>query len=61
MKRHRTNEFREFENCCAVMAVKNLKLALRVRLLQDTCQAAPCDALAQNDVNMQVGNEGLCV
>ena len=60
MKRHRPNEFREFENCCVVMAMKSLKLALCVRILQDTCQAASCDALAQNDANVQLDYEILC-
>ena len=41
-------------------AIEKETLALRVRILQDTCQAASCDALAQNDANMQLDYEGLC-
>ena len=33
-------------------------LALRLRILQETCQAVFCDALAQNDVDMQIDYEG---
>ena len=41
--------------------IDQMILPLCVRILQDTCQAASCDAAAKNEANVQTDHENLFI